>query len=143
MTPLDYAQLCAARYSIAGIKLKGHSHVPRVTVDRSKLWFKFLPCDKLVMSEQGGIAWITSAQIFNHYTDDLWAAGIHPTICEVVSRRAWLTAMAIVRLTGEPLPRSSVPEAAERVRTMMLLRRERMERMADRQLAAHIRNAAL
>lgn len=115
MTPLDYAKLCAARYSLARYKIKGNGHDPRVIVDTSKAFMKLLPHEKICTTKRGGMRRFTAARIEEQYFLDLLHAGLDPNASSLSPRRGegrgegwacilsmkhWQAALAYHRLTG-------------------------------------------
>lgn len=140
MTIYDYALLCAERYSLDGVQIKGRGHTARAKFRLRNELFKLLPRQKLTERDDNYDSYstvrITARGILDGYRIDLMAAGIDLDIAQVVNQELWDAAQAVVRLTGEPYSQKVAHEIADRVQA------ER-EARADRELSDALLNDSL
>jgi hypothetical protein len=145
MTPLEYAQAIARRYAFAivGENVKGSHHVPRVPLCGYKYFLNRkigLPNEKICTSRSGDPHWFTSLRIFNEFKVDLYTAGLDAEAEHyyeprrlILSRKHWLTAAGVLRLTGQPI--APDPRVARRVAGILKARRTRMQNECQRGLS--------
>ena len=137
MTPLDYAKLCAARYQ--NVAVKGRGHAPRIPIDRHHEFQKLIPHTKVHERDDDGaysVIWYAARSTYNHFSDDLLAAGIDIITGNIVSETHWLAAQVLVRLTGEPYDHLATLTIAAEVRALI-------EDRADRDLNRALRSSEL
>lgn len=139
ITIFQYARRCANRYSVEGIRLKGHGHVPRVELGSVDTNFRSLiPSVKVTTTDLGGYYTkrYTLPEILRGFRVDLMAAGIDLDTGEIFQQDLWDAAQAVVKLTGEPYSQSNAWVIASRVM-------DEREARADRELNDSLLNGSL
>lgn len=139
VTLTQYVQLCAQRYSLNGLNLKGRGHAARVELPGHNFLFRLLPYVKMTERDAYGdyrTMRVTCPLILSQFRDDLLAAGIDLYSGEMFDEHLFHAALLVYRLTGEVYSRETAYSLARRAEIQR-------ERHADRNLARFLREGGL